>query len=156
MRFYASTTIFVLAGLIALLGTTQKVAEVVSQLPLASPFSLWLWEMKVLLMIYIFVYAFFKFTWATWQYNAVAILVGAAPQPAPHSQLRDGFVQRASSVVALAGENFNGGVRAYYLSLAAMSWFPHPLLLTACTTLVVGVLYRREFHSRTLDAFIAG
>ena len=47
------------------------------ELPLASPFSLWLWEMKVLLMIYIFVYAFFKFTWATWQYNGHAFERGS-------------------------------------------------------------------------------
>jgi len=35
-------------------------------------------------------------------------------------------------------------------ALAAMTWFLHPLLLVAATTMVTMVLYRREFASRSL------
>ncbi|HXX85361.1 MAG TPA: DUF599 domain-containing protein [Casimicrobiaceae bacterium] len=154
--FFATTTIFILAGLVALLGTTQKVVETVSALPFAAPLSLWMWEVKVLLLVAIFVYAFFKFTWSSWQYNALSILVGQAATQRGSAEREERFVECASRVAAYAGYNFNHGMRAYYLSMAAMSWFLHPWLMIAATTLIVLVLYRREFRSNTLEAFVAG
>lgn len=154
--FFATTTIFILAGLVALLGTTQKVVETVSALPFAAPLSLWMWEFKVLLLVAIFVYAFFKFTWSSWQYNALSILVGQAAGQRASAEHEARFVECASRVAAYAGNNFNHGMRAYYLSMAAMSWFLHPWVMVATTTWIVLVLYRREFRSNTLDAFVAG
>jgi uncharacterized membrane protein len=54
----------------------------------------------------------------------------------------------------LAGESFNHGIRAYYFSMAAVTWFLHPLALVIAATWVAYVLYRREFASPTLDALI--
>ena len=59
-------------------------------------------------------------------------------------------------VVWLAIYNFNLGLRAYYFSLALLTWFVHPLLFVIASSWVVGVLYRREFRSRTLKALLAG
>src|SRR6187200_8190 len=47
--FFASTTIFILGGLAALLGTAPKAAEVVSQLPYTRQMAPWLAEVKVLI-----------------------------------------------------------------------------------------------------------
>jgi uncharacterized protein DUF599 len=49
--FFASTSILILGGLFALLGTTQRVIEVVAELPFTGPFPVWLWEAKALLLI---------------------------------------------------------------------------------------------------------
>jgi uncharacterized membrane protein len=38
--------------------------------------------------------------------------------------------------------------------MAAMSWFLHPILFMAASALVVGILYHREFKSRTLIALL--
>jgi uncharacterized membrane protein len=38
--------------------------------------------------------------------------------------------------------------------MAAMSWFVHPVLFMAASALVVGILYHREFKSRTLQALM--
>ena len=46
-------------------------------------------------------------------------------------------------------DNFNRGLRAYYFGLAALGWFVHPWLFMAATVWVIGVLYRRQFHSIT-------
>jgi len=51
---------------------------------------------------------------------------------------------------ALAGEEFNRGVRAYYFGFAAMTWFISPHHFIGFTIIVLFVLWRREFHSRTL------
>ena len=80
--FFASTTVLILGGLVALLGTAPKIAEVISQFPYATPTEPRLAEFKALILIFVYVYAFFKFTWSAWQYNVLSILVGAMPGPA--------------------------------------------------------------------------
>lgn len=150
--FFAQTTVFILGGLVALLGTAPKVAEVISQLPYAAATSQRLAEMKALVLILVYVYAFFKFTWSAWQYNVLAILVGAMPDTdAPRDEkLRYG--EMCSKVLWLAGESYNNGIRAYYFSIPLMAWIVDPLLFLLTTVIVTVVMYRREFHSPMLDA----
>lgn len=150
--FFASTTIFILAGLMALLGTADKAMNVVAGFPFAQQVTREVWELKILLMVLIFVYGFFKFTWALRQYNFLSVLTGAAPgRGAPESE-KAAFVDSAARIASFAGQNFNSGLRAYYFSLAALTWFFHPVALVVATVWVVGILYWREFHSRTLRA----
>jgi uncharacterized membrane protein len=56
--------------------------------------------------------------------------------------------------VALAGESFNDGLRGYYFAIAGMTWFVQPALFMIATTVVVAVLYFREFHSSALHAIV--
>jgi len=67
--FFCSTTLFVLGGLFALLGTTDKAAELVSEIPFAQQTPMLVFEFKVLVMVVIFVYAFFRFSWSMRQYT---------------------------------------------------------------------------------------
>jgi uncharacterized membrane protein len=53
--------------------------------------------------------------------------------------------------MGLAAETFNDGLRAYYLSFAAIAWFFSPLALMGATVGVIYVLYQREFHSDVLE-----
>ena len=153
--FFASTTVFILGGLVALLGTAPRITEVVRQLPFSPPFSVWVWEAKVLILIYVFIYAFFKFSWSAWQYNALSIVVGASPDPREPPEFTQRYIEAASGLAALAGESFNRAIRAYYFSMAAVTWFLHPLAMILTTTWVTYVLYRREFSSATLTALKA-
>jgi uncharacterized membrane protein len=43
-------------------------------------------------------------------------------------------------------------MRAYYFGMAAVTWFIQPWLFIAVTTLVVGILYWREFRSTALES----
>lgn len=150
--FFASTTVFILGGLVALLGTAPKVAEVISQLPYAAGTDQRLAEVKALILILVYVYAFFKFTWSAWQYNVLAILVGAMPEANSERETRLAYSEMCSKVLWLAGETYNNGIRAYYFSIPLMSWFIHPLLFLITTIVVTVVMYRREFHSPMLQA----
>jgi len=150
--FFASTTVFILGGLVALLGTTPKISEVIGQLPYASDAGQRLAEIKALILIMIYVYAFFKFTWSAWQYNLLAILVGALPRAHEESKQKELHRDAASRVLVLAGENFNNGIRAYYFSIPLMSWLINPAIFIATTLIVTFVLYRREFHSPIIAA----
>lgn len=151
--FFSSTSIIVIGGLFALLGTTDKAAELVSEIPFAQATPILVFEFKVLVLISIFVYAFFRFSWSLRQYTFVSLVIGAMPSPEDFDAGRadrEAYAQRAGAMVGAAAETFNDGLRAYYLSFAAMAWFFSPLFLVLATVLVVGILYRREFQSEVL------
>lgn len=151
VSLFASTTIFILAGLMAILGASDKAQALLGDLPFAVTASQTLWEIKILLLLVIFVYAFFKFAWALRQFNYCIVLIGAAPPleqaTQPHAL---SFATEAAEVITLSVHNFNRGLRAYYFGLATLSWFLHPVFFAVATLWVVGVLYRREFLSKTL------
>lgn len=140
--FFASTTILILGGLVALLGTTPTAIEVVSRLPFSGRFENWFWELKTLILIGLFIYAFFKFTWSAWQYNVLSIVLGSAPKPTDGETMRTQFVRTAAGLAAQAGESYNEGIRTYYFSIAFMGWFIHPVLLIVGATAVAIVLHR--------------
>ncbi|MDO5086876.1 MAG: DUF599 domain-containing protein [Comamonadaceae bacterium] len=151
--FFSSTTIIVIGGLLALLGTTDKAAELVRELPFAQPTPILVFELKVLLLVAIFVYAFFRFSWSMRQYTFVALAIGGMP---PVEEFKAGrfdphqYAERAGKLVGRAAEAFNDGLRAYYFSFAALAWFFSAWALIAASALVVFILYTREFHSDVL------
>jgi uncharacterized membrane protein len=148
--FFASTTVLILGGLVAVLGTGTKVAEVVGHLPYAATSEAWLLELKALALIVLFVYAFFKFTWSAWNYNVLSILVGAAPDTGASTEEVVQFTRGAADIATMAGENYNKGIRAYYFSIPLLAWFVDPFLFLGVTLMVAFVLYRREFASPIL------
>ena len=151
--FFCSTSILIIGGLFAVLGTTEKAAEMVSEMPFAQATSLAVLELKVLVLLAVFVYAFFRFSWSMRQYTFVSLLIGGLPDPKDFELGkfdRERFVQRAADMVGAAAETFNDGLRAYYFSFAALAWFFSPLAMVGGTLLVVLILYRREFHSEVL------
>lgn len=150
--FFASTTILIIGGLLAVLGTSDKATEFVREIPFAARTTVLVFDLKVAVLTAIFVYAFFRFTWSMRQYSFGALLVGSAPQhdePWTDAE-RDAFALRAGRVMGLAAETFNDGLRAYYMAFAAIAWFFSPWACMAATGFVVFVLYQREFHSEVL------
>jgi uncharacterized membrane protein len=157
--FFASTTILIIGGLLAVLSTTDKAHELVRELPFAAQTSVLVFDLKTLLLLVIFVYAFFRFTWSMRQYTFGALLVASAPESEVFDAKglsREAFAQKAGRVVSLAAETFNDGLRAYYFAFAAMAWFVSPIAFLLGTAMVVFVLYRREFRSDVLDILNVG
>ena len=149
--FLASTTMFILAGLIAVMGARTDAMAVLRELPFAAETPALLWDVKVLLLILVFAYAFFKFTWALRHYNYCLVLLGGVPMP---GQLDDDslpIAERLSLIATGSARHYNRGTRAYYFGLAALGWFIQPWLLVVLSVWVVLVLYRREFRSRLLE-----
>ncbi len=150
--FFASTTILIIGGLLAVLSTTEQASAIVREIPFAARTSVLVFDLKIVLLAAIFVYAFFRFTWSLRQYTFGALLVAAAPAPETYASeaARTAFASRAGRVMGLAAETFNDGLRAYYMSFAAVAWFFSPWAFMAGTAGVVWILYRREFHSEVL------
>jgi uncharacterized membrane protein len=152
--FFSSTSILVIGGLFALLGTTDKATELMSEIPFAQTTSLIVFEFKILVLVGIFVYAFFRFSWCMRLYTFVALVIGAMP---PAEDFASGkadaqaHAERAAAMVGAAAETFNDGLRAYYFSFAALAWFISPMTMVLGTLLVVAILYSREFRSEVLQ-----
>jgi len=152
--FFASTSILVLAGLIAVLGATDKAIELLRDFPFSISVSRELWEVKVLTLIVVFIYAFFKFGWAMRQLNYCSIMVGSVGSNENVTDDDRERAKNAANVATIASTHTNRGIRAYYFGLALLAWHIHPFALIVSTLTVVLVLYRREFHSRTLRLIV--
>ncbi len=151
ISLFASTAIFILGGVVAIFGGLDRVLDLTKGLTYLATASKVLWELKLLTLAMVFIYAFFKFAWALRQFNYMLIVVGAFPPPSqadtPEAQA---IAERAARVNALAVQTFNRGMRTYYFGMAALAWFMHPWIFIGATLLVVLVMYRREFKSKTL------
>ena len=151
--FFASTTILIIGGLLAVLGTTDKASELVREIPFAARTTALVFDLKIVLMLVIFVYAFFRFTWSMRQYTFGALLIASAPEAREFIEQalsREAFADKAGRVVGLAAETFNDGLRAYYFAFAAIGWFISPLVFMLATVGVIYILYQREFQSDVL------
>ncbi|MGD8957177.1 MAG: DUF599 family protein [Chromatiaceae bacterium] len=157
--FFASSSLLIIAGLVTVTGSTDKAITFLSDLPFVQHINRQVWELGILLMLLIFAYSFFTFTWCMRQWGFASILIGSAPLADRISCDEEALKRHGealSRVVWLAIYNFNLGLRAYYFSIALLTWFLHPVLFILTSTWVVAVLYRREFRSRTLKALLAG
>lgn len=151
--FFASTTIFVIGGLIAMLGVAEEGALALARLPLAVDADPAVWEGKVILLLVIFIYAFFKFAWAFRLANYCSITVGSLPaQIGERPEETSRITAAAAALSRISGHHFNRGLRAYFFALAALGWMLGPAVFASMTAGVVIVLYRREFRSRALEA----
>ena len=151
--FFASTTIIIIGGLAAVLGTSERAAELVHELPFAVRTSTLVFDFKIMVIIAIFVYAFFRFTWCLRLYSFGLLAIGSMPPPADFDSGkfdREVFAERGSQLMGLAAETFNLGLRAYYFAFAAICWFFSSTIFIAATLAVIGVLYSREFRSEVL------
>lgn len=158
VTFFASSTVLVLAGVLTLLASADKVVEVMHSIPFTAPTSPDKVQFKLSFLSLLFVFAFFKFTWAIRHFGFVSVMMGAAPQYRSTDftdEQREIFARQAAKVIDQAGHEYNNGLRTYYFALAYLTWFLHPYLFFVSTAMVIAVLYRREFRSRILRALLA-
>ncbi|WP_296263826.1 DUF599 domain-containing protein [Pseudomonas sp. UBA6562] len=155
--FFASSTLIILAGILTVLGASDRALSLLADLPLVQPASQGISELKLLCLAMVFVYAFFTFSWCMRQYNFAAVVVGSAPMIGERQvseQQRNAFAARAARVLSLAANQFNLGLRAYYFGMALLTWFISPWMFMLTTVGVVLILYRREFHSDVLEVMV--
>lgn len=153
VSFFASSCLLILAGLLTVLTSSERLSQVLSSLIPWSVQSETQIQFKVLLLALIYVFGFFQFTWSLRQYGFGGVLVGAAPDGKSLSDEEQKlYASRAAKVIDQAGHSFNYGLRAIYFSLAALTWFIDAWLFMASTIVVLLILRHREFHSKILKA----
>ena len=153
--FFASSSLLIIAGILSLFGYAEDIA-VISDTFLVQTSAAKV-SIILLLVLVIFVYSFFVFTWSMRQFGFGGIMILSAPLPNARKynrQEKKEFADHAAHIIDLAATHFNYGLRSYYFALAALCWIGGPLALMVATTIVVMVLYRREFRSRSLKALV--
>lgn len=158
VTFFASSTIFVLAGVLTVTASNDAFVRVLHELPFTTEQSHTLVLLKLAGLSMIMVYAFFKFTWAVRKFGFVSILLGMAPsisKAAVDEEAKSRFSVNTAKIIDQAGHEYNYGLRAYYFALGYLCWFVSPWLLIVAAIIVTGILYRREYHSRVLRALLA-
>lgn len=153
--FFASSSAIAIGGMAAMMGSGEKVQQMLERIPMVAPSTGVVWEMKLLIIIGIFVFAFFKFAWAFRLSHYTSIMIGATPLLSVDSAICDEHAARTAKLAGLSAEHSNGGIRAFYYAIAAMTWFGHPLLFMGATVWVMLILVRRDYFSRSLR-LIAG
>ena len=149
--FFASTSAIAIGGLTAIVGSGENAQSFIEKLPYAAKASPQLWELKVILLMGIFIYAFFKFAWAFRLSHYTGIMIGATPIfDASNEADCDSHAERTATLIGIAAEHANSGLRSFYYAIAAIAWFFHPLAFIAASTWVLGILVRRDFFSRSL------
>lgn len=149
--FLANTSIFVLGGLLAMLGSPETGARIFGALPFAEVPAAGAWQLRIGLLVVIFVRAFFMLTWALRQFNYCSIVLGSVPA-GTGTPVHTARAEAAARIANRGARRFNSGLRAYYFGMAALAWIVHPYALMAASLLVVLELYRREFRSEVLEA----
>lgn len=155
VTFFATSCVLILAGLFTALTAAEQLLPMLKAISFMASDTLLEIELKVTVLIGIFIYAFFTFTWSMRQFGFASVLVGAAPMPDDNSVTaneRRSFAIYAAKVIDQASHTYNYGLRAFYFSLTVMSWFIGPWVFMAAATCVIGVLYEREFLSKSLKA----
>jgi uncharacterized membrane protein len=148
--FFASTSAIAIGGLAAIMGSGEKVQGMLERLPYVARSTPELWEMKVLLLMAIFIFAFFKFAWAFRLSHYTGIMIGATPLVVPGNEATcEAHAGRTATLIGIAAEHANSGLRSFYYAIAAMAWFFHPFAFVAAMSWVLGILIRRDFFSRS-------
>lgn len=155
VTFFATSCVLILAGLFTALTAAEQLQPLLQNITFVARDTLIEMEMKVTVLITIFIYAFFTFTWSMRQYGFASVLVGAAPAPEDKTVTaseRRSFAIYGAKIIDQASHTYNYGLRSFYFSLTVMTWFFGPWIFMASATAVIGVLYEREFHSKSLKA----
>lgn len=156
--YFGSSSLIAIGGCFALLGASDQVLNVLSELPLTTTSPRPVFEIKVMGLILILAYAFLKFGWSYRLFNYCSILIGAVPVQKDehgHAEETEKAVQRAAKMNVLAGKHFNAGLRGIFFSLGYLGWFVGPLVFALSTLLLLCVLVRRQFFSAARRAVLA-
>ncbi len=144
--FFASTSLFAIGGVLALLRSSDEVMAIFRALPFAVQISRGAFELKVVGLLVIFVYAFFKFAWSYRMFNYVAIQIGATPPAREGDNAKaEAYVERVAKMITVAGRHFNRGQRAIFFALAYLGWFMNGYVFMAATAGVLSVTLTRQF-----------
>ena len=149
--FFASASLIALGAALTLLRSTDDALHLLSELPFGSPTTRLAWELKVLGLAVIFTYAFYKFAWSYRLFNYAAILIAAfLAYDAP--ALCSTEATRAANMIIVAGRHFTQGLQAFFFALAYLGWFVSPWVLIGTTSIVLVIIWRRQFASDALAA----
>lgn len=145
--FFASASMIAIGGVLAVFGNTEKLAALVGDLTAGQAPAV-VWEIKILILLFFLSNAFLKYVWAHRLFGYCSVVIGSVPNT-PEMPLAYPRADQAAQLNITAARSFNRAMRSTYFALASVAWVLGPLPLLVAALLTVGILYRREFASRS-------
>jgi len=143
--FFASTSIFAIGGVLAMMGNTEPLRGVAQQVTdVETP--ILLWQIKLGVVALFLVSAFLKFVWANRVFGYCAVMMASVPND-PNDP---GAMTRAAQAGELnirAALNFNRGLRSLYFALGSLAWLIGAVPFIIATAFVLWTVWSREFAS---------
>ncbi|PJE27789.1 Uncharacterized membrane protein [Pseudooceanicola antarcticus] len=149
VSFFASSTMIAIGGALALLGNSDQLRGIASDLGAERSPAVY-WEIKLFLVLLFLANAFLKFVWSSRLFGYCGVLMGAVPNEASDPKAIPRAL-KAAQINIFAARSFNRGLRSIYFSLAAACWFAGPWGLLAGTVVTCAMLWRREFASQSRE-----
>ncbi|NIZ60273.1 DUF599 domain-containing protein [Sedimentitalea sp. CY04] len=150
--FFASAAMIAIGGGLALIGNTEQLEGVVSDLTLGQA-PAFVWEIKLLLVLMFLANAFLKYVWAHRLFGYCSVLMAAVPNKPDGDQAYPRAAQ-AAEICINAARSFNRGMRSTYFALAAVAWLAGAFALIGAILVTLAMLYRREFVSQSRETLL--
>lgn len=145
--FFASTSVIAIGGTLAVIGNAERVTDIANDLTLMET-PTFVWEVKLVILALFLSNAFLKFVWANRLFGYAAVLMGAVPNDVGDPNCLPRAMQ-AGEINITAARSFNRGLRSVYFGLTCAAWLAGPVPLMVATLFTLGVIWRREFASRS-------
>jgi uncharacterized membrane protein len=142
--FFASACMIAIGGGVALIGNSEQLTGLASDLTIETREVLV--EVKIILTLAFLANALLKFVWAHRLFGYCSILMAAVPND-PAAPLAYPRAAQAAEVNITGARNFNQGLRSIYFALGSLGWLLGPLALVAATVVASTIMLRREFMS---------
>jgi len=152
--FFASGCMIAIGGVLAVVGNTEQIQHVASDLTLENTPSI-IWQIKLLVVALFLTHGFLKFVWANRLFGYCAVIMASVPNEleAPTVYAR---ATQAADINIRAAWNFNRGLRTIYFSLGALAWLLGPVALIIATSCVTYIIWQREFSSLPRTILLSG
>jgi uncharacterized membrane protein len=144
--FFASTALLAVGAGFALLTAADTIIDAIEQsLPQLKIDRAALY-LKTAGLMALYAYAFFKFGWAYRVFNYSAVMLAATPE-AGQPGAEEAAAQVAEMNIAAAAQ-FTHGLRAFFLAIAVLAWFVHPVAFVGAAVVIMISLANRQFNSK--------
>jgi uncharacterized membrane protein len=142
--FFASACMIAIGGGVALIGNSEQLTGLASDLTIETREVLV--EVKIILTLAFLANALLKFVWAHRLFGYCSVLMAAVPND-PASPLAYPRAAQAAEINITGARNFNQGLRSIYFALGALAWLLGPWALMTATVVASAIMLRREFTS---------
>lgn len=150
--FFASACMIAMGGGLALIGNTERLLGVAEDLAIERAPAV-VWEVKILLILLFIANAFLKFVWSHRLFGYCSVVLAAVPND-PDDPAAYPRAAKAAEINITAATGYNRGLRSVYFGLGAASWLIGAPALILATLFTFGVIWRREFASRSRSVLL--
>ena len=150
--FFASTCIFAIGGVFALIANTDPLRGVAAEIS-TEDIPIVVWQVKLGLVALMLSNGFLKFVWANRIFGYCSVMMAAVPNDPDHPEALPRALQAAELNIR-AAINFNRGLRSMYFALGGLAWLIGSAPFLGATVAVIWLIWSREFASLPRDILL--